>query len=160
MLDVFDGWMRVMASGFSLQRTGLDSVETLVAAQEVITARTPMICLAVTFPLCRDHEEITRMVAEKIEAFGQAAVAAYSTFGMCQATELAHLERLHGLSASPDSLAAATPLARAGGIFSLIAVHSLEAVARFGSSVIAPVHRTATANARRLSLVGDIRQIK
>jgi len=92
-----------MAAGLSLTQTQMRALETLSAAQHVVTTR-------LTKP---DPAEFSLMVPEKLDAFSRAGLAV-------------------------------------GTIWWSHMLRSIEAGARAGAAGVAPVHRKAAANSRRL----------
>lgn len=110
------------------------------AAPQVIAHRTARMLAAGATPDARDAAEFTRMFTEKTAAFSQGWIAS------CAAMAWAPYK------VSMEVLRAAAGLARGGTM-------DLEPLARawhgqgwgIAGSAIAPVHRAAVANARRLS---------
>jgi hypothetical protein len=137
--DPFHGWNRMMAAGASMLDTQMRALEMLGSAGEVIAARSTIIGEAMASPMTGDYAEMQRMVPEKIDAFARAGVAGAAALHQAQADWIAHVQRL----ASRGRLPAPHELAH-------IAAGSVEAMARVGSTTLAPVHRRVTANARRL----------
>jgi len=115
------------------------NIELAWAAPQVIAHRTARMMAAGTTPGARDTREFTRMFTEKTSAFSQAWIASWSA--LCWAPWHVALEVLRaGAGAGRGGSAALDPLWRAWrqqgwGI---------------AGSGLAPVHRTAMANARRL----------
>jgi hypothetical protein len=121
-------------------RLALRSTELALAAPQVIAQRLSRLAAAGSTPSARDRREFQRMVAEKPLAFGQAwSAMAVEAMAAQQALALAWTRSLW----MPWAFGAMTP-ARAGHAWT----RALLDVARKG---LAPVHRTAVANARRLS---------
>jgi len=71
MSDPFNAWSRLVRAGLDMQSTWLRSVETLQASQSVIAARTGKIRDAAGSPLQDNFAEFSRMIPEKIDAFGR-----------------------------------------------------------------------------------------
>lgn len=126
-------------------RTAVKLGETMLAANEVVAKRLPIIEHAGRDPLGADHVELARMVGEKAAAFAQA-----------------------GSSLAADAIAihteVATTVLRVGAV---LAAHSMPTSAqllaiqsglatttsrgfRSPGRALDPIHRRATANARRL----------
>lgn len=136
MLDMLESWKRVMASGASMRHTGVQALETMEAAGEVIAARTPIIGMAMVFPMGGNHVELGMMIPEKVEAFSQAGLAAMSAWEDAQRAWLKHLGHLGGVALSGRDQA---PLAvtELGGTILAITTEAFEAVARLGADMLA-----------------------
>ncbi len=149
MFDPFSSWSRLMAAGLSMTGTGVRVMETLGAANAVIAARTPIINAAIRSPLTGDHVELGLMVPEKVEAFSHAGSAMVTAWWQAQSLWIGHMQHLGGMA-----LRGRTPTP--GEIVDLnnrmagLTLDGIEAAARMGTTVLAPVHRKAAANARRL----------
>jgi hypothetical protein len=127
----------------SLLKAGADSATLAAASARVIGARMPMIAEAMRNPMAADHVELTRMVAEKGSAFGNAAMAAAgvaATMAFDHAA-FAASEMARGGRGSPTSL-----FFRAWGHYARMGQAALEMQAE----AMRPIRRAATANARRL----------
>lgn len=144
-MNPFDAWARMATSGLDMWSTALRAGETMRASGEVIGARTPMIEAAMRNPLAADHAELALMVREKGEAFASS--------GASLAADMMKLQ--FDLIAQGNAVAAAMmtgrmPGARASRAFAArsgrIATRAMDA----GGRALAPVHKTATANAKRL----------
>jgi hypothetical protein len=121
-------------------RLALRSTELAFAAPQVIAQRLSRLAAAGSTPSARDRRESQRMVAEKPLAFAQAwSAMAVEAMAAQQALALAWTRSLW----MPWAFGAMTP-SRAGDAWA----RALLGVAGKG---LAPVHRTAVANARRLS---------
>lgn len=138
-------WFDLWSAGADMAQYWLRVGETAAAAAEVIESRSHSIAAACRDPLTGDYQELGRMVPEKIDAFWQGGAAAWGDLAALQQVALAQWQQLAGLAVSgslPSPEAAATLAARPA----LMARH---AAAAAGKS-LAPTHRRATANARRL----------
>ena len=119
-------------------------LETLVAAPAVIAARMPAIAEAVQNPLTADTRELSRMVTEKADAFGRSQRSLTSASQKFQTASKENARDLAKLSG--------------GGIFDpticmRIFERNISACAALLSlprEAIAPIHKKATRNARRL----------
>lgn len=150
MFNAFDAWSRMMTAGWAMTETSMRMVETMGAANQVVTARSAMIGSAIRSPLTGDHRELGRMVPEKVDAFsraGSATVAAWWTAQSVWAGEMQHLAAMAMRGRVPTS----AELTALGDRMATVGLQSVEAAARLGSATLAPVHRKATANARRLN---------
>lgn len=149
MFDPFSVWSRVMSAGLDMQSTWLRSAETLRASGDVIGARTEMMRSATAAPLSGNYAELSRIVPEKVAAFsGSAGMVARDTMAMHSAW-IGQMQRvgmmmLAGRVPSPGEVAA---LASHSANY---AVGVMTAGAKMGKGALAPVHRAATGNARRL----------
>ena len=103
------------------------TAEMLVASAQVISVRTARMAAAGPTPNARDRREFSRMGTEKVAAAGKSAMAAGT--------------RLPALMLATPGHSTAAWMALWGQW------------ARLGSAALAPVHATATANARRLTQV-------
>jgi hypothetical protein len=136
--------------------------ELAFAAGEVVAKRMALGAAAIVDPLSADHAELARMVPEKARAFGDADTVMLQRSGamaqqMAQfaANELALAARATlALAAcrSPADLAAAQGRFVTGWLGRAMShAIALGAMAvRSQAAAMAPVHRTATGNARRL----------
>jgi hypothetical protein len=145
MLDPFTTWSRMLGAAARAATTGRQVSETLSASQEVISRRTGMM----QSPLTADYVELGRMVPEKIEAFSKAGVAVATEWWAMQAECFAEAQHIAAIAmrGRPPSLDEWTTLA------SRNRAHALRMVERsvaLGASAVAPIHRSATGNARRL----------
>ena len=112
-------------------RTALQAAELGLAAPQVIAHRLTRMALAGHTPNARDRKEFTGMVAEKQLAFAQAWMA------MC--TEGWRLQQELALS----WMRGATPAQQTA--------RAKKGMARIAGAGLAPVHRKATSNAKRLA---------
>ncbi|MEA3389863.1 hypothetical protein [Sphingobium sp. CCH11-B1] len=136
-------WSHMFAIGFDMQRTWMKATETLLASQRVIDARTILIRNAGQSPLTGDYRELSRMVPEKIEAFTQSGAA------LTQNMAAMHQAFLSQGQAMAAAMLSGNPFWMLQG--SRQAFRSIDAVSRMGAATLAPIHKTATANARRLA---------
>ncbi len=141
----FDLWAGLWRSGMEAAQTGWRMTEMLAASAEVVESRCGSAAAALRDPLHGDYQELARMVPEKVEAFARAGTSIWHDMAALQASSLAGWSHAAGFVASgrfwsvQDSAAL---LNRSGEMVS----RSLGMSGR----ALAPVHRTATANARRL----------
>lgn len=136
-------WSHMFAIGFDVQRTWMKAAETLLASQRVVDARTILIRNAGQYPLTGDYRELSRMVPEKIEAFTQSGAA------LTQNMAAMHQAFLSQGQAMAAAMLSGNPFWMLQG--SRQALSSLDAVSRLAAATLAPIHKTATANARRLA---------
>jgi hypothetical protein len=145
MLDPFTTWTRMLGAASRAATTGRQMSETLSASQEVIAKRTGMM----QSPLTADYAELGRMIPEKVEAFSKSSIAVATEWWAMQVECLAEAQHIAAMAmrGRPPSLAEWSTLA------SRNATHALRMVERsvaLGASAVAPIHRSATGNARRL----------
>lgn len=149
MFDPFRAWSRMVSAGLDMQSTWLRSAETLQASGDVIGARTEMMRAATAAPLSGNYAELSRMVPEKVAAFGRSAeVVARDTMAM-QSAWIGQMQRL-GMMMLAGRMPSAGELATLANQSANYAISAMTAGARMGKGALAPVHRTATGNARRL----------
>jgi hypothetical protein len=142
--------------------TSLKGGELAVASGRVIAERAALGVAALIDPSTADHIEFARMVPEKMKAFSAASAALQRRSGEF----VAEMARFAGTEAAL-ALSAAGQLALCRSPADLLALQNRLAVAWFGRAVsqslalgalavgaggaaLAPVHRAATGNARRL----------
>jgi len=129
-------------------RTLRKSGELAVATSQVIAMRTARMRTA-DWPLsARDQREFTRMGAEKVQAFSQAGMAMGIQMAMQQqqwawqaVSQWASLWRSFWMPWTATAPRAGSP------------VQLQRAMLKLADSGLAPIHRTARANAQRLSVV-------
>ena len=104
---------------------------------------------AIVSPLTADYPELARMMPEKIEAFSAAGTAMMAAWWKMQSDYLAQTSRLASMMTSGRVM---TPIEFAEQWYrsSLDALRAVESGSRLGRDMMKPIHKTATANARRL----------
>ena len=156
------------ASPFLLWGTlGMKAMQISTAAAQVIAIRTTRMAVAGMHPTAADKREMTRMGSEKVDAFSRAGHAlATGTLplvaGMAGGVLRTTLDLFNAsahLAASrtiPQTMARQRELADTLMRSSPTAQHGAasNASARLAHRALAPVHRTATANAKRLTTTG------
>ena len=123
------------------ERLGRQAAELAVAAPQVIAHRLARLALAGPAPSARDREEFRRMGAEKAAAFAESWHAMAT--GMLEANRTLMASLVRGFWSAPGARRSATSAARQVG---------REAVGIVQRS-LAPVHRRAVANAKRLGRI-------
>jgi hypothetical protein len=142
---------------------GRKTAELAMAAGHVVAKRMTLGAAAMIDPLNADHREFARIIPEKTTAFSQAGITWLQRSGKVA-------ERMAGFAASEMATAseAAAAMARCRTPADIIAVQSRFATdwfarvlsqsvtlgslaLRLQGAAIVPLHRAATANARRLS---------
>ncbi|MEC3909354.1 hypothetical protein U5A82_02345 [Sphingobium sp. CR2-8] len=151
--DILSGWTRLMASGYSMAQTGMRAYETINASNEVIAKRSQVIGSAMQSPLTGDLAELGRMVPEKVDAFSQAGSVTVAALWSMQVAWMGQMQHI-GSMAMRGRAPTLTELADLGSRTASLTLESIEAGANLGSDSLAPVHRKAMANARRLRRKG------
>jgi hypothetical protein len=138
MQTPFGYWMNAWASGVGLMQTGAKLAETMSAAGTVIESRTKSISNG-------DYAELGRMIPEKVAAFSQAAKATSDDLKAIQKDAAANARHLAEIAAG-RRLPLATDMLLIFSRSSRIISRSMAV----GGNALAPVHRRAVANAKRL----------
>ena len=141
----FDAWFASWRGATALATAGWRVAETMIASAEVIGHRSGAIGAALRDPWSADHPELQRMVSEKMEAFARAGLIATRDVQTLQTVWLATWWQLATLATAGR---APTP-AQVTALWSRSA-DLLGCSARAGTAALDPIHRSATANARRL----------
>jgi len=139
----------------------LKTGEMLAASAQVITHRTSRMVSAGTSPNARDRKEFTRMGLEKVEAAGESAWAMAQQMSRTQMElgikawqDMAHAGvawmSVAGSRSLPQALAKQSHLVKSVARSAQSAQRLSDATARVTSRGLKPVHRKATANAKRL----------
>lgn len=149
MQDAYRSWSRLLAAGTSMTRTGMQLVETIGAANTVLAVRLPLIQTALCSPLTGDHAEMARMVPEKVEAFSRAGSVMVAAWWQAQSAWIGHMQHLGGVAAR-GHVPTGAEMADIGARSAALTLDMVEATARAGAASLAPIHRKAAANARRL----------
>jgi hypothetical protein len=146
MTDPFTAWSRMMSAGLDMQSTWLRGFETMEASRLVIDARTDMMRKV---PAPGDLAELARMVPEKVEAFSRSAQAVTRDTMAMHNAWAAQMQRI-GMMMLGGRIPTITETAKLAEQSMDYALGAMTASARLGKGALAPVHRTATGNARRL----------
>ncbi len=136
--------------------------ETMWASSQVIAHRTDLMSKAGPLPTAEDQRELSRMVSEKVEAFGDASRhAAMGLAAIGPALPLGVGMNLLKASNAAGSLASSKTwtqaVSRQVALWQQLARSSPAAtelshqIAQISSKALAPVHAKATANAKRLN---------
>lgn len=142
----------MFADMFRLWNRGLEAqrmlAETWSSAASVVSHRSGTIAEAIENPMAGNYRELTQMVGEKVDAMSESAGAVIVDWGQWQRLWSAHASSMMGaFSAVNGSLLAAQRVANSG---EKLTSHALSSSVR----ALAPIHRRATANERRLSRKG------
>lgn len=143
-LDTGFGLMR---AGFGMVEAGMKFSEMMLASQRVIGTRLDLINAALRSPLEGDYAEFGRMVPEKMAAFSASGIALSDDWRKAQADLFDQwrewLTLMTGVPTAGRLSAFGERSTRRGA---RAMVRSMSA----GGRALKPVHKTATANARRL----------
>jgi len=153
---------RLSRNARSAATTALAGGETMQAAGDVIAARLEIMARGLADPTRADLREMALMSSEKVEALSASAAATAQAIGTIggrlttdAAAELNQAGRAAAAmaTASTPAAAAAIQFDYAVGWWSRAAGQMLSlnsAVLKAQAEALAPIHKTATANARRL----------
>jgi phasin protein len=169
-LSTADAWTRWAETNMELAGAATVASELAVAAGVVIGHRVALGAAALQEPLTADAAEFARMGPEKLDAFGEAGSALFAAFWAIgeeinefletQTRATTQLAFELGLTPTPVHAISAQArylmetLDRAGARGASMAACAVGA----GSAALRPLHRRATANARRLSRKGSRKQ--
>lgn len=138
MATMFDTWL-------GLWRTGRRFSETMTASGTVINSRTQMMREAARDPIHGNYAELGRMMPEKVEAFAEAGASIMTDFCAIQLQNWTNWNQI--------MLAAMTGRAPTYSDWRRLAVkqsRTTQRAIRASGKALAPVHRAALANAKRL----------
>lgn len=141
----WDIWMGMWRSGVGMARTGLQVAETMQASRTVVESRCRTMGRAARDPLNGDYGELARMVPEKVDAFARSASSAWEDMRAIQSDMIANWQQAARLALSgrpPSRSDVETMWSRS--------TRATERAMGSAGKALAPVHRSATANARRL----------
>jgi hypothetical protein len=125
-------------------RLGADAIETTLAGQQVIGARLPTMVSAMRAPLMADHVELSRMVTEKVTAFGISGKSASRAGDVVRRASTANA-RAMGTMACGGALWPAEWIR--------LTEHNLAACAALAAlpaAMLRPIHGSVVANEKRL----------
>jgi hypothetical protein len=149
MLDPFTFYTRMMSTAFNMAGTAHWTSETLSASGEVIATRSGIMGEAARSPLTGDYAELSRMVPEKVDAFSKAGAAMAGDLWAMQSAWLTGAQQMCGLAMKGRAPTMAELLALSARNAAL-ALRTFERASAIGDKGLAPIHASATANARRL----------
>jgi hypothetical protein len=144
-MNPFDFWAGMWRGGQAMMDTASKAAETVEAAGTVIDSRSRMLAKMAHDPTRAGYAELSRMVPEKIAAFSQAGTSVFEDLQAVQTHAMANWMMI-----SMIALKGRVPTAREIGILTSRSTAIIERGARAGGKALAPVHRGATSNARRL----------
>jgi hypothetical protein len=146
-----DMGLSFVRAGFGMFEASMKFSEMMLASHSVIGTRVDLMNAAVRDPLGGDYAELGRMVPEKMAAFSRSGAALADEWRKSQG-DLFDQWREWGVLMSaiptPGKLKAFNERASKRGARAV--TRSMGA----GGVALEPVHRTATANARRLTRAG------
>ena len=124
------------------------ATELAIAAPQVVAARLAMGVAALGRPTAAANTEAARMISEKTQAFAEGGLAAGAHVVRLGADTAAYLAK----EAAASGALFATPFgaAQAAGRFYDYWTGMARVGLQMQAAAMAPVHKTATANARRL----------
>ena len=142
----FDYWTGLWRAGQAIAESGIRLAETAEASRAVVASRSGTILSASRDPLNGDYAELSRMVPEKVAAFSEAGASAFDDLRRVQAQSIANWQMMMGiaLKGRMATMAEMTTLTTRSA-------EIVERSAKAGGKALAPIHRSATGNARRLS---------
>jgi hypothetical protein len=145
-LTPFDFWTGMWRTGQAMANAGMKMAEVTDASRTVIESRSLAMLAASRDPLNGDYAELNRMVPEKVAAFARAGASAFDDLQAVQAQAIANWQMMVGIALKGR---AATPAEI--GIMTSRTATMIERSATAAGRALAPVHRSATGNARRLT---------
>ncbi|MBA3896273.1 MAG: hypothetical protein H0X36_03875 [Sphingomonadaceae bacterium] len=134
----YDFWL-------GMWRTGMRLTETMHASGAVIDSRSRAMMDAARDPLNGDYRELNRMLPEKVAAFSQAGASLAADFWALQTQAMANWSQMMTLAMNGRGVSLRDWMAMASRSSAM-----MTRTGRSGAKALAPVHRAATANARRL----------
>jgi hypothetical protein len=125
-------------------KLGTDLAETMVGAQNVISARLPMMGTALTDPLHADHRELGRMVTEKVSAFRTSGKSVERAGGIARDAAAANAKAFRTVALGG--------LLRPNDWMRLFETNlaAVAALASLPATALTPIHQGVVANDRRL----------
>lgn len=150
MIGPFEGWSRMVSASMAMAQTGMKMLETSRASNDVIAARSDLINAAFKSPLTADHREWSKMILEKVEAFSQAGASISNIWWGMSSAWMSQAQHMAGL-ATRGKLLTVSELTALQQRTTAHALSVMDASVDMGTKSLAPIHRTATANAARLS---------
>lgn len=151
-LDPFSYWSRAFSAWEMMAATAVEAMTTFSVSQQVIQAREPILRGALGSPRTADYVELSRMVTEKLSAFSASGAVVSQAWWNGQLEWTALLNKA-GSGMTPWTPGTAQKVATlwVDAIFAMLKLTEISA--RMGRDSLAPIYRTATANARRLGQI-------
>lgn len=149
MLDPFTFYGRMVSATLDMIGTAQRVSQTIAASNEVIARRTSMMRDAARSPLDGNYAELSRMIPEKVDAFGKAGEAMAGDWWAMQSALLAQMQQFGALAmrGRAPSLAELGELSASNAV---LALRTFERAGAMGARGLKPIHASATGNARRL----------
>ena len=143
-------WGELMKVAQDFVQTSVRTSEMLAASGTVIASRMGSIAGAVRNPWGGDHVELARIIPEKVTASSDAAMAIMNLWAAMAAQTSRHLDHVSstfrgGRYVTVSELAALST--KTAALSTSVMALGLTA----GGVALAPIHKKATANARRLA---------
>lgn len=143
-------WGELMKAALDLVQTSVRTSEMLTASRTVIASRMGSMAGAVRNPWGEDHVELARIIPEKVTASSDAAMAIMNLWAAMALQASRHIEHVSstfrgGRYLTVSELAALST--RTATLSTSLMALGLTA----GGVALAPIHKEATANARRLA---------
>jgi hypothetical protein len=152
MLDPFAFYGRMVSATLDMIGTAHRVSQTMAASNEVIGRRTAMMRDAAYSPLDGNYAELSRMVPEKIAAFGKAGAAITGDWWAMQSAFLAQAQKF-GAVATRGRAPSLVELSDLSANTMMLGLRMFERVGEMGAKGLKPIHASATGNARRLKRV-------
>lgn len=149
MLDPFTFYRRMVSATLDMIGTAQRVSQTMVASNEVIARRTSMMRDAARSPLDGNYAELSRMVPEKVDAFGKAGAAIAGDWWAIQSTILAQAQQV-GVLAMRGRAPSLAELSDLSANNMMLGLRMFERAGAMGAKGLKPIHASATGNARRL----------
>lgn len=140
-----DLWSDMWTNSLRLAQAGWKTGEMMRASADVIGSRCQSMAEASRNPLSGDYVELGRMVPEKVDAFSRAGWAALRNLQTMNAAAFANLAQTSRIAAAGRLPTAAEVQRLSSRSSRMVACASAAA-----GKTLAPVHKRATGNARRL----------
>lgn len=145
MWSAYQFWSNALSSWATMAHTGAQIGAMSRDSAYVVDRRTRLIAEAMRNPMEGDYAELSLMVPEKVAAFSKAGLAGLQAIGVAQADHFALWQKMLMLAA------AGKPMTPADGLsFARQSARASKRAAGAPGRIIAPVHKGATDNAKRL----------
>jgi hypothetical protein len=149
MSAIVSAWGELMKASLDLVQTGARTNEMLVASRAVIASRVGSMVGAARNPWGGDHVELARMVPEKVSAFSDAGHALSRQWSAVLVQAAEHMSQVSWLMFN-GRLLAPTELCKVSSKATVLATNVIASGLNSSSVALAPIHKQATSNARRL----------
>jgi hypothetical protein len=140
-----DLWSDMWTNSLRLAQAGWKTGEMMQASADVIGSRCQSMAEASRNPVTGDYAELGRMVPEKLDAFSRAGWAALRNLETMNAAAIANMAQASRIAAAGRFPTAAEMQRLSSRSSRMVACASAAA-----GKTLAPVHKRATGNARRL----------